>query len=60
MLYQSQAKLAKEKMLQAEEVLEDYIRNSIFDPEVEEQLAEAVNAARSEFIDHLALLWPTK
>lgn len=60
MLFQNQAKLAKEKMLQTERALEDYFRRSIYNPEQEKQLLDAARVARGEFIDHLALLWPTE
>lgn len=58
MSFQTQVRLAKEKMLYAERALEDYFRSPMYNPEQEEQLANAVKAARNEFIDQLALLWP--
>jgi len=58
MSFQNNSEQARERMLKAEEDLRRYFEGSVFNLEMERQLSEAANAAREEFIDQLASLWP--
>ena len=49
---------ARERMLKAEEALRHYLEGSVFDLEMERQLFAAASAAREDFIDQLASLFP--
>jgi hypothetical protein len=58
MSFETDSEQTREKMLRAEENLRRYLEGSVFNLEMERQLYAAANAAREEFINHLALLWP--
>ncbi len=58
MFYQRDIEIAREKMLQAEKALEDYLRGSVHDLELAKQLGNAVKVSREEFINKLATLCP--
>jgi hypothetical protein len=58
MFYQRDIEIAREIMLQAEKVLEDYLRGSVHDLELAKQLRNAVEVSREEFINKLATLCP--
>jgi hypothetical protein len=58
MSFHNDSDQARERMLKAEENLRHYLEGGVFNLEMEKQLSEAANAAREEFIDHLASLWP--
>ncbi len=60
MPYQTNIELAKEKMLQAESALEDYLRSTAYDPEQARQLIDAVTVARDEYISEVARLYPIR
>jgi hypothetical protein len=58
MSFQNDCDQARERMLEAEENLRHFLEGSVFNLEMEKQLSVAAHAAREEFIDHLASLWP--
>ena len=53
MVHENEIELAKEKMLQAENALEDYFRSAKYDPEKAMQLSDRASAARLEYISQL-------
>ena len=64
MPYKHDLELAKEKMLKAENALENYLLSTvdgcvIYDSERAKQLISAATVAREEYIDWLAFLGPT-
>ena len=58
MPYQNNVELAKEKMRQAEAVLDNYVRSGAYSPELQQQLADAVIITRDEFIEQVASMVP--
>jgi hypothetical protein len=51
-------KLARQKLLEAERDLDNYVHSSECDYETLKRLSDAVHAARREHLDLLAALWP--
>jgi hypothetical protein len=60
MSYKSSRELAREKIDRAEAALEEYVRSGEGDCEHHKFLISAVTMARCEFVEVLALLWPTE
>ena len=58
MPYTYKFELARQKMLEADRALNDYLRNCFYSPEQEKRLADSVKAARDEFVDSVASLFP--
>jgi len=58
MSFENDSEQARERMLNAEMDLRRYLEGQVFNLEMERQLFAAANAARDEFVDHLATLWP--
>lgn len=57
MPYQTSIEIAKEKMLQAERELENYLDSADYDPEQARQLINAAEVARDEYISEVARLY---
>lgn len=56
--YQNNVKAARERVFQAEEALDVYIRSHQYNSERFQRLADEVSNARGEFLDLLTALWP--
>jgi hypothetical protein len=58
MQYQDQLELARQKMAQAQDAFDEYIRTGKYTPERGVQLANALKTARNEYVDQLQALCP--
>lgn len=50
--------LARQKVLQSEKALREFLRNDTWDLKVESQLTGAVKSAKAEFVDSVSSLFP--
>jgi len=51
-------RLARQKVLQSEKALRDFLRNDTWDLEMESKLTGAVKSAKTEFVDSVSSLFP--
>ena len=58
MEYPDKLEIAREKMAQAQEAFDAYVRGHRYSPEQGRELAAALKAARDEYVDRLEALCP--
>jgi hypothetical protein len=58
MEYPDKIELAREKMAQAQDEFDSYLRSAKYIPERGRELADAVKVARDEYVDKLERLFP--
>lgn len=54
----TEIELAREKILQAEDALESYVRCEVYNPKQHKELVDILKIAINELIDKLVVLWP--
>ncbi len=58
MEYPDKIELAREKMAQTRDEFDNYLRSRKYSPERGRELADALKAARDEYVDRLEELFP--
>jgi hypothetical protein len=58
MQYPDKLELARARVAQAQDAFDDYLRTGKYSPERGRELADALKAARDQYVDQLEALFP--